>query len=483
MMFKQKTIQKIGILALLVLMAVFCELPDAQIQQAYLVFACLIEIFFILSIGLYSFGFSILYFILSAGFLLVVTVQKSNSSSDNAVNYYLNLAVYLFMGYLAYFTIRSTEEESHGNITFISEEEENLLLRRKELERMKERKKVLEDQTRHLQYLSGMLNQAWSLTSFDDLTNFFVRQTSKLFDNVPVVFSLKDRDLNKGFRSMVMKGVESGDSERTVTNIPEIVSESKKPFLIEDLDKEINYKIVWNQKAVKTFSSVMAVPIMINEHLSGVLECYHPKTEGFNNNTLRILQYIGEMIAILLLNAKLFEETEKLARTDGITGMFVQHYFIEKIQEEIFRANKQNSKFALMIVDIDDFKVFNDTYGHQVGDFVLIKTARLISTDMRTIDFASRYGGDEFFIILPETDLEGARQAAERIRRKVSDETQYMTYDGKKIERNITISIGVDEYKPAYGDYKKFIDRVDQNLYAAKRTGKNRVVAGSENGT
>jgi diguanylate cyclase (GGDEF)-like protein len=260
--------------------------------------------------------------------------------------------------------------------------------------------------------------------------------------------------------------------------VDEIVQRSQTPLMIEDIATEINYRIDLDRNLLGSlaFSSLMAVPVVINENFAGVFKCYHPRPGKYQNADLRILQYAGEMQGIQLLNSLLVAETERLARTDGITGLFVQYYFVEKIREEIYRARNSGSTFSLLVIDIDRFKIFNDTYGHLAGDFVLVRTADVIRSSIRTSDFPSRYGGDEFFLILPETDQTGAEALAERIRARIFEETRDLKLGEMTIDRNVTVSIGVKQYVRTDGEWKDFVHQVDELMYRAKTTGRNKVV-------
>jgi two-component system cell cycle response regulator len=142
------------------------------------------------------------------------------------------------------------------------------------------------------------------------------------------------------------------------------------------------------------------------------------------------------------------------------------------LQLEIERANRYHRPLALLMIDIDDFKKFNDTYGHLIGDKVLAKTGEVIRNALREADTGYRYGGEEFTLILPETVGPGAVQVAERIRKELAA----MPISLKaKTSRNITASMGVGELQ-AKDTLSEFIRRADKNLYAAKAEGKNRVI-------
>ncbi len=163
---------------------------------------------------------------------------------------------------------------------------------------------------------------------------------------------------------------------------------------------------------------------------------------------------------------------KELSITDDLTNLYNSRHFYSSLQLEIRRAHRYRRALALLMVDIDDFKRFNDTYGHQAGDRVLAKTGAVIRSALREADTGYRYGGEEFAVILPETDGPGAVQLAERIRKELSA----MPISLKaKTNDHITASMGISELQ-AKDRLSEFVKRADENLYAAKKEGKNQVI-------
>ncbi len=166
---------------------------------------------------------------------------------------------------------------------------------------------------------------------------------------------------------------------------------------------------------------------------------------------------------------------DNLANIDGLTGVYNHRYFQNTLDQEISRATRTERSLSILLIDIDHFKHFNDTYGHQVGDFVLTEFARAIQNSIREYDTLARYGGEEFVVILPETAAEDALAGAEKIR-TIIDET---VFDDGREKYHITASFGQACSRPATeDDFSKndFINRADQALYQAKEKGRNCVV-------
>ncbi|MEW6067751.1 MAG: diguanylate cyclase [Nitrospirota bacterium] len=167
----------------------------------------------------------------------------------------------------------------------------------------------------------------------------------------------------------------------------------------------------------------------------------------------------------------LIDKLQHLYSIDDLTGLLNRRALIEEMEKEVHRAERYNSKLAMIICDIDYFKGINDTYGHDIGDEVLKGVSHLIKESMRNIDIIGRYGGDEFILILPQTSLDGAKEIAERVRLSVEKFEMPVEEDIVKT----TLSIGVAEFNPAREDIEGLIKRADNALYMAKDKGRNRV--------
>jgi len=190
----------------------------------------------------------------------------------------------------------------------------------------------------------------------------------------------------------------------------------------------------------------------------------------FEELDLRIKRVLRET-AFKKERAKLLAEMEQLAITDALTGLYNSRQFFRQIKQEISRYQRYGRPLSLLILDIDFFKRYNDTYGHLEGDEVLQRIGRIISSCMRTMDTAYRYGGEEFAILLPETALKKACVVGARIKDNISNET-FTPAEG--ITESVTISIGASELEKGE-DVTAFIKRTDKALYKSKETGRNKL--------
>jgi diguanylate cyclase (GGDEF)-like protein len=163
---------------------------------------------------------------------------------------------------------------------------------------------------------------------------------------------------------------------------------------------------------------------------------------------------------------------QKISITDDLTRIYNRRYFMQRLKEEYTRAARYKEKISLILIDLDNFKQVNDNYGHQAGDNILVKVAKLMKQQLRGCDFIGRYGGEEFIIILPYTDHTGACTLAERMR--ISLEQNPFKFGKKNVV--VTLSAGISSYpESGTSSYEDLIRKADEALYAAKKDGKNKV--------
>lgn len=198
-----------------------------------------------------------------------------------------------------------------------------------------------------------------------------------------------------------------------------------------------------------------------------------PPDEGFGRDTRTLAEWLASQAAVALDNARLHDIVQRQAITDDLTGLVNRRRFIEALDAEIERARGFGSPLTIVLADLDNFKQVNDEFGHHGGDVVLRAFADLIRSHVRDVDVSGRIGGEEFAILLPETDGAGAARVAERMRSSLN-EVAIPLSEGAKI--HVASSFGVAELAPGQsGD--DLLRAADAALYRAKDEGKNRVVA------
>ena len=243
----------------------------------------------------------------------------------------------------------------------------------------------------------------------------------------------------------------------------------------------------------------LVVPFVAGNTAEGLLDLQAPHCDTFGDDELELLQVLGSQAAAALANAALYRKLERQAITDGLTGLYNHRYFYERLNQEIARAQRYGLPLSLLMIDIDDFKHFNDRFGHPVGDLVLVKVGHILATDIRAgIDVAARYGGEEFAVVLPNTARDGAQAVGARLARQLSElpggQAPPVNEDGaldvgERIrvtvadsvlpgvdpDTRITVSIGVACFPGAAGGPGELVRNADKALYLAKRLGKDRV--------
>jgi len=209
-----------------------------------------------------------------------------------------------------------------------------------------------------------------------------------------------------------------------------------------------------------------------------------PENLNYLRMALKDIIIIIAAYAILIVNfqVKRFDELHKkefkLARTDKLTGLANRHYLEQKLREEVEHAQNTGVPLNILIFDLDNFKRFNDTYGHVWGDKLLVLFSDIIKQNIRKSDIPVRYGGEEFLIIIRELDEDIARNVADRIRRQLEKQRIYVGNEEEK--KRVTVSCGIAQFPKHSQNIKEVIDLADKALYRAKESGKNSVIVYSE---
>jgi len=244
----------------------------------------------------------------------------------------------------------------------------------------------------------------------------------------------------------------------------------KQPLLVENIYKDFRFSLE-SEKVKRGFNSLISAPIMSGEKVLGLLRADSRRPHFYTQDDLRLLNIISGLAAVALENAVLYKRLSELAITDGLTSLYVHKYFKEKLAKEIKRSIKTGSPFSVVLLDIDDFKEYNDKYGHIAGDLVLKHIASILSNSLSAGDMAARYGGEEFVLLLLGKNAKDAVKFSEEIRKKIEKTPVIL----RRKEMYTTVSIGIAACPRDSNLAEDLFGYADKRLYKAKEKGKNQV--------
>ncbi len=246
-----------------------------------------------------------------------------------------------------------------------------------------------------------------------------------------------------------------------------------KPLLINDVSKEKEFFYYTNSGLEN--GSYLGVPLKnSNETVIGVLNAHKPVTNGFSASDYRLFTAVAEHVAVAITNAMTFEQTQELVRKDELTGLYNRRYFFERFEREVYRSRRYQRTISLLMIDIDHFKEYNDSYGHLRGDKVLKRLAHIFQENLREIDVVARYGGEEFLVLLPETSKNNAVVVGEKLRNAVAS-VDYNEDNPKLPPCSLTVTTGVASIPDDANDPLLALDVADKALYLGKAQGRNQV--------
>lgn len=256
-----------------------------------------------------------------------------------------------------------------------------------------------------------------------------------------------------------------------------VITKNDRVFTIDELKAEV--PAYADLEPVSSLKPSLIVPLVQRNHLDGILvlgeKISLPEEQGYSSYEKELILTIASLAAVAIYNSTLLERSS----TDMMTHLKLKYFFYNVLTDKLDAAMAQNLPLAVIMFDIDFFKRFNDSYGHACGDYVLQTVAKIIRSCIRSCDLASRYGGEEFTVMLDKTGKDDAMTVAERIRRHV--EEYDFCYENQHVK--VTISIGVtvfDSEKNLVSSPKQLVDQADQALYVSKRSGRNWVTFADE---
>jgi diguanylate cyclase (GGDEF)-like protein len=246
------------------------------------------------------------------------------------------------------------------------------------------------------------------------------------------------------------------------------VAREGKPLLVPDVGQDERFAARFDARTRFTTRSVLAVPMRSRGRTLGLIELVNgPDQPVFGEDDLRTLSSLADYAAIAIENARNFQRVQELTILDEHTGLYNSRHLHRVLESEIVRARRFGHRLSLIFLDLDHFKRVNDTYGHQHGSAVLRECGEVLLSVLRSVDVATRYGGDEFVCLLPETDREQAEICAQRLRDALNGRT-FLTQDG--LEVRVTASFGIATFPDDAGSEHELMRQADLAMYRVKES-------------
>ena len=336
---------------------------------------------------------------------------------------------------------------------------------------------------RTIRNLSVLYDISKAISQIDDMNQLLLEILDKAIQRVgaqkgSIMLYAADQDL---LRVQVVRGLPDKRTEDEINcgekkcktfrpgeGVAGTVFETRKVYVANNTGRDEKYQHAKDSNV----SSIVCLPLLIDDEAIGVINITNKQDSTFIDEDIEILAAIGNQAAVTIRKADLYQ----LAITDELTKLFVRRFFFRRMDEELRRQQRYKTHISVLMLDIDHFKKFNDTYGHEMGDEVLKAVARTLTAQAREVDVVARHGGEEFTVLLPETDLEGARVAGERFR--VAIEALEVPHESGTLK--VTMSFGAAQASDDTPKGDDLLRNADVALYQAKAQGRNRVVTWEE---
>jgi diguanylate cyclase (GGDEF)-like protein len=253
------------------------------------------------------------------------------------------------------------------------------------------------------------------------------------------------------------------------------VAQTGEVVIVPDTSRDSRFFAQVDEKTKMQTRSIVAVPVRFRDRSLGVIElinCVGP--QGFGERDLALLEVLADFAAIAIENARHVQKIHELTITDDCTTLYNARHLNFVLETEIYRSQRYNYEFSLIFIDLDHFKNVNDTHGHLTGTRLLADIGNMVKGNCRLIDFAFRYGGDEFVVLLPQTSKENALIVARRLHRRIR-ENVWLQEQGTEVR--ITASVGVASYPSDSRDKSQLLHLADEAMYLVKNTSRDSVAA------
>lgn len=324
-----------------------------------------------------------------------------------------------------------------------------------------EQSNLLISELRLINEITSKLNQSLRL---QDIFNFASKELINIFN--ADYGSILKLDIDEGILKVQASNIPSFSNEIFSLNygFSGIVYQSKEPVIISDYSE--NHKVKSKLMEVTQSRSLIASPILVGSDVMGVILVMHREPNFFSYENYKLLQVISGHIGLAITNASLHAEVRRMVITDNLTKLYARSY----LDEQVKIMQKIDFCGALIMVDIDYFKEINDTFGHQVGDKVIVQVSQIIKSCIRDSDIAARWGGEELAVYFPQSTLDQTLKVAERMRERINNET----------DPKVSVSCGISQWnwEDETISVESLFYNADMALYEAKNAGRNQIVIG-----
>lgn len=344
---------------------------------------------------------------------------------------------------------------------------------REVVEKLKKDNVLIEKQLRQIEHLYDVIKEAGSTLNVQEMIELAKEFTERMFDLPHFVIAVLSND-GKKYEIRIASGCDeslfkSFEVDLESNGLIASLTREKKPIFVSTIDQQSRFYSLKNL----SIQSFVFLPFLVQDRVIGFL-CSFSHSENFiDQEKFSNFQVFCNQISIGLQKSLLYEKVQKLSITDGLTKLYSHRYFKLRLEEELILANRYSSQLSLLILDIDHFKHYNDTYGHVAGDHVLMEVSKILKEQSDMTHLAARYGGEEMVLITPETTKEQGMELAEKIRKAVETNSFAVGRETTKV----TVSIGVATFPQDAQTNLDLISKADKALYAAKSRGRNRIVA------
>ncbi len=436
----------------------------------------------LLATTVFSFNISILFACFSFGILggvafsvIAITLNLWLGLHTSIYGYYIFFLSFIIAPFIGYGCLKDAERIDRSYRLKIEklEEESNLLYYN--VQNKKDYIKSLGEKLKGYAKLKEVAENLSAVLASEKINMLILENALKMLKKggraLLFLVDVENQDLvlsaSKGAEDISKVKAKKGDV------FDHMVLKYRKPLMIEDITKDFRFPVESVEEAKSYFRSLIAAPLISENRIIGVLRIDNIKEFMYTQDDLRILDIISDLGALALENSILYSRTQDLAVRDGLTGLFVRRYFMERFEEELERAARKKGTFSVLMVDIDHFKDYNDKYGHTSGDIVLKYLTRKISAFIKEGDIPARYGGDEIVIFLLGEEKQEASKRARAIQEQLEKDPLVL----RREKVNMTVSIGISSYPKDAVLEEEIIKIADERLYKAKSKGRNKICA------